>query len=67
MTKGDIVRMFSGRLARYEGGILGIGAQFTYLDDQGKPVWDGRNQCNDTVVIGSTRLLAKLQPEHNRV
>ena len=63
MTKGEIVKMFSGRPARYEGGVLGVGAVFTYLDDRGEPVWDSHNQCFDTVTISSIRLLAKLQPE----
>ena len=64
VKKGDIVPMPSGRPGRYEGGILGQGAQFTYLDEHGQPVWDSRNQCWDTVVISSMRVLIKLQPEY---
>lgn len=67
MNKGDTVRLFSGRPARYDGGILGQGAQFTYLDSAGNPVWDSHNQCFETVCIASVALLAKLQPESERV
>jgi hypothetical protein len=67
MTPGDIVLTPSGRLARYEGGVLGVGAHFTYLDERGEPVWDGHDQCWDTVTIGSIRLLMSMQPEYSRV
>lgn len=65
MTKGDIIAMPSGRLAQYVGGTLGQGAEFVYVDAQGKPV-KHRGEP-ETVCIGSTRLLAKLQPEGQRV
>lgn len=63
MTKGEIVTLSSGRPGRYEGGVLGVGAQFTYLDENGQPVWDSRNSCHETVTIGSLRVLMKMQPE----
>lgn len=63
MTKGEIVTLPSGRPGRYEGGVLGVGAQFTYLDENGQPVWDSRNQCFESVTIGSLRVLMKMQPE----
>lgn len=66
MIKGDIIQMPSGKPGRYEGGNM-HGAVFTYLDADGQPVWDSHNQCADTVCIGSTSLLAKLQPEMSRV
>ena len=62
MTKGDIIKTPTGRVARYEGGSL-HGAMFTYLDNKGRPV--KHNGEPDTVCIASTRLLAKLQPEHS--
>lgn len=66
MTKGDIIRMPSGKFARYEGGGQ-YGAEFVYLDDTGIPVWDSHNQCQDTFCIASMAVLIKLQPEVSRV
>ena len=62
MNQGDIVRMHSGRIARYEGGSE-HGAFFTYLDKYGKPAIDptSRNRHTDTVSIRSVRLLMDLQ------
>ena len=58
MTKGDIVRMPSGRYAQYLDGILGQGADFCYLDEHGNPARSphDRNEW-DKVTIGSNRLL----------
>lgn len=64
MTKGDIIRTPTGRIALYEGGSIN-GAVFVYLDAQGKPIRHGG--ALDTFCIASTRLLAKLQPEGRRV
>ena len=58
MTVGDIIRTFTGRLARYEGGSIN-GAVFVYLDEHGKPM--RHHGEPDTFCIVSTRLLAKLQ------
>lgn len=67
MNKGEVIPMPSGRPARYDGGVLGVGAHFTYLDEHGQPVWDAHEQCFDTVTIRSIGLLMKLQPEYSRV
>lgn len=65
MTPGDIVRLPSGRMARYEGGTLGVGAEFVYVDDSGQPKkYRGERE---TVCLRSVQLLAKLQPEYSRV
>ena len=60
MTPGDIIRTPSGKYARYEGGVLGVGANFVYLDDNGKPkTYRGEP---DSFCIASVQLLTKLQP-----
>jgi len=63
MTPGDIIRMPSGRRARYEGGSK-HGAEFVYLDDDDQPVRDPRCRSQkDTFCLSSVRLLMRLQPE----
>ncbi len=63
MTKGDIICMPSGKLAMYMGGSV-HGAEFAYVDDQGRPLRSKHDhKVLDSFCISSTRLLAKLQPE----
>ena len=64
MTKGDIVKMPSGSVVQYLGGSE-IGAQFVYLDAEGKPK-KHRGEL-DTFCIVSIKLLSMIQPEYTRV
>ena len=62
MTKGDIIRMPSGQFARYEGGSQ-FGAEFVYLDANGKPKRDPRDKSEvDSFCLRSMHLLRELQP-----
>ena len=60
MTPGDIIKMPSGRMARYEGGDQ-YGAQFVYLDDKGQPA--KHRSMPDTFCVRSMRLLALLNDQ----
>ena len=63
MNKGDIIRMPSGRFARYEGGVLGQGAEFVYLDANGNPVKNPSDtRFYDSFCIRNMTLLRNLQP-----
>ena len=62
MTPGDIIKTPSGKYARYEGGSVN-GAEFVYLDANGKPKRDPRDKAQvDSFCLRSMKLLAALQP-----
>ena len=62
MTKGEIVTLPSGRPGRYEGGVLGVGALFTYLDENGQPAFGVLTIAGPTVRFTRERMQA-LVPE----
>lgn len=52
----------------YLGGVLGVGAKFVYVNEQGKPRNDPDDRRKkDVFFLDSITLLRKLQPEYSRV